>query len=289
MPLRRDQLDERTQWPLANRCIVQGGEMARPLTKIGSDGAPYVRPSVVETQLEEASQLSLADLRKRLRITDRNDPYHLRSECLVHLVREGRRSGDQALMSAVLPVLLGRCEANLLVKVPDGGMQDAASVRQEILDDLAELFVADGSGDFPDELDFYECKFNMAFRALRIDGIRRAARRRKRTIEVVDLPPLEVKSMPDADEDGFARMSEAFRVLPTQEWDAYREPFVQAIEALPSDEREAVVLVHVLGYKEESEDPEEETAAKRCNCTGRTIRNRLTRAAEKLSRFKEDL
>ncbi|MFH2043466.1 MAG: hypothetical protein ABIJ35_13185, partial [Acidobacteriota bacterium] len=118
-------------------------------------------------------------------------------------------------MSAVLPVLLGRCEANLLVKVPDGGMQDAASVRQEILDDLAELFVADGSGDFPDELDFYECKFNMAFRALRIDGIRRAARRRKRTIEVVDLPPLEVKSMPDADEDGFARMSEAFRVLPT--------------------------------------------------------------------------
>ncbi|MFH1554502.1 MAG: hypothetical protein ABII76_06515 [Pseudomonadota bacterium] len=192
-------------------------------------------------------------------------------------------------MSAVLPVLLGRCEANLLVKVPDGGMQDAASVRQEILDDLAELFVADGSGDFPDELDFYECKFNMAFRALRIDGIRRAARRRKRTIEVVDLPPLEVKSMPDADEDGFARMSEAFRVLPTQEWDAYREPFVQAIEALPSDEREAVVLVHVLGYKEESEDPEEETAAKRCNCTGRTIRNRLTRAAEKLSRFKEDL
>lgn len=263
--------------------------MARPLTKIDSDGALYVRPSGVETQLEEASRLSLADLRNRLRITDRNDPSHLRSECLVHLIREGRRSDDQALMSAVLPVLLGRCEANLLVKVPDGGVQDAAGVRQAILDDLAELFVVDGSGDFPDELDFYECKFNMAFRTLRIDGVRRAARQRKRTVQVVDLPPLEVKSMPDAYDDGFARMSEAFRVLPTQEWDSYREPFVQAIEALPPDEREAVVLVHVLGYKEESEDPEEETAATRCNCTGRTIRNRLTRAAAKLSRFKEDL
>lgn len=263
--------------------------MARSLTKTEPDGAQYVRPPGVEVQIDAVAHLPLADLRVRLRITDRNDPGHLCSECLVHLVREGRRSGDQALISTVLPVLLGRCEINLLVKVPDGGMPDAASVRQEILDNLAELFVMDGSGDFPDELDFYECKFNMAFRALRIDAVRRDVRRRKKSIKVVDMPPLEVKSMPDPYEDAFARVSEAFRVLPTQEWDVYREPFVQAIEALPPDEREAVVLVHVLGYKEESENPEEETAATRCNCTGRTIRNRLTRAAAKLSRFKEDL
>lgn len=262
--------------------------MARPLTN-ESDGTLYMRPPGVEAQIDQVVELSLAELRSRLQITDRNDPEYLRSECLVHLVREGRRSGDQALMSTVLPILLGRCEANLLVKVPDGVMPDAANLRQEILDDLAELFVVDGSGDFPDELDFYECKFNMAFRALRIDAVRRDVRRRKRSVEVVDLPPLEVKSMPDPYEDAFARVSEAFRVLPTQEWDAYREPFVQAIEALPPDERDAVVLVHVLGYKEESENPEEETAATRCDCTGRTIRNRLTRAAAKLSRFKEDL
>lgn len=263
--------------------------MARPLTRTELDGALYVRPPGVEVQIDEAAQLSFADLRVRLLVTDRNDPRHLRSECLVHLIREGRRSGNQALMSAVLPVLLGRCEANLLVKVPDGGMPDATSLRQEILDDLTELFVMDGSGDFPDELDFYECRFNKAFRALRIDGVRRDARRRKRTIKVVDLPPPEVENMPDAYEDAFARVSETFRVLPTQEWDVFREPFVQAIEALPPDEREAVMLVHVFGYKVESEDPEEETAATRCKCTGRTIRNRLTRAAAKLSRFKEDL
>ena len=34
---------------------------------------------------------------------------------------------------------------------------------------------------------------------------------------------------------------------------------------------------------------EEETAATLCKCTGRTIRNRLTRAAAKLSPFMEDL
>lgn len=263
--------------------------MARPLTKTEPDGTPYTRPAAVEAQADDAVRLKLADLRHRLLITDRKDPGFLCSECLVHLVRQGRRFGDQALMSAVLPVLLSRCEANLLVTVPDGRMPDAASLRQEILDELTELFVIDGSGDYPDELDFYECRFNKAFRTLRIDAVRREARRRRAFVDVVALPPSEAEGEPDAYEDAFARVSDAFKVFPTQEWDAFREPFVNAIEALPPDEREAVILVHVLGYKEESEDPDEETAATRCNCTGRTIRNRLTRAAAKLLRFKEDL
>jgi DNA-directed RNA polymerase specialized sigma24 family protein len=176
-----------------------------------------------------------------------------------------------------------------LVTVPDGRMPDATSLRQDILDELTELFVLDGLGENPAELDFYECRFNKAFRTLRIDAVRRAARRSKEIIDVAALPPSEAEGEPDAYEDAFARVSDAFKVFPTQEWDAFREPFVNAIEALPPDEREAVILVHVLGYKEESEDPNEETAATRCNCTGRTIRNRLTRAAGKLARFKEDV
>ena len=263
--------------------------MARPLTKTDANGVVYVRPSVVEVQADEAVQLPLPNLRARLLITNRNDPGYLRTECLVHLVRQGRRSGDQTLMSAVLPVLLGRCEANLLVKVPDGAMYDAAILRQEILDEFTELFVIDGTIHCRNALDFYECRFNRAFRTLRIDAVRGEVRRRNQGPRVVDLPPTEVTDEPDNYEDAFASVSDAFKILPTQEWDAYREPFLEAIESLPRDEREAVVLVHVLGYKEESEDPEEETAATRSKCTGRTIRNRLTRAAAKLSRFKEDL
>ena len=211
----------------------------------------YTRPFAVEAQIDDVICLSRSDLQTRLSIVDRKSPGYLRSECLVRLVREGRRSDDQQLMSAVLPVLLGRCEANLFVKVPDGEMPDAASLRQEILDDLTDLFVTDGTGDFPDELDFYECRFNKAFRALRIDAVRRDVRRRKRGIAVADPPPSEAEHATDAYEDAFARGSETFRVLPTQEWDVFREPFVRAIEALPADERDAVILVHVLGYKEE--------------------------------------
>ena len=263
--------------------------MARPLTKTEARDPLYTRPFAVEAQIDQVICLSRSDLQTRLLIADRKAPGYLRSECLVHLVRQGRRSDDQQLMSAVLPVLLGRCEANLLVKVPDGRMPDAASLRQEILEDLTDLFVTDGTGDSPDELDFYECRFNKAFMALRIDAVRRDAGRRKRSITVVDMPRSEAASEPAAYEDAFARVSETFRSLPTQEWDIFREPLMKTIEALPADERAAVILVHVFGYKEESEDPEETTAATRCNCTGRTIRNRLTRAAAKLSRFKEDL
>lgn len=263
--------------------------MAQPLTHTKEEGSLYIRSPVVEAQIDMAVQLSQSDLQARLLITDRNDPHYLVSECLVHLVRKGRRSIDQKLMNTVLPVLLGRCEDNLLAKVPNESMPDASDIRQKILENLTDLIVADGTGNFPDELDFYECRFNLAFRTLRIDAIRREIRRRKHSIVVVDLPPSDSTGEPDAYEDAFARVSENFKVLPTQEWSAFREPLMKAIKALPDDEREAVILVHVLGYEVESEDLEKETAATRCNCTGRTIRNRLTRAASKLSLFKEAL
>jgi hypothetical protein len=261
--------------------------MARPLTKATPDGSPYVRPASVEAQLDEAVQLALPALRPRLMITDKEDAGYLRHECLVHLMRQGRRSGSEELMNAVLPVLLSRCEANLTVTVADGRIPAAADLRQEILDRLTELFVTDGSGGCRSELDFYECRFNRAFRALRIDVLRRDERRRKRIAVVA--PPSKATGEPEAEEDTFARVSDDFRFWPTQEWDALEAPLHDAIEALPPGERDAVILVHVFGYKEESDDPEEETAATRCHCTGRTIRNRLKRAAEKLSRFKEVL
>lgn len=263
--------------------------MARALTKIGPGGTPYVRPPGVEAQIDEAIQLTHRELRSRLLVTDREDTAYLKSECLVHLVRLGLRSGDQSLMNAVLPVLLRRCEVNLLKKIPDDAFRDAPSLRQDILDQLADLFATDGTGPNPDRLDFYECRFNRSLRSLRIDAVRRDVRRSELEGVPVDLPKSVATDGTDTDEDALARVAEAFRILPTQEWGAYREPFLRAIEALPAEEREAVILVHVLGYKEESDDPETKTAATLCGCRGRTIRNRLTRAATKLSRFKEDL
>ena len=52
------------------------------------------------------------------------------------------------------------------------------------------LFAEDGSGDNPDELDFFECRFNLAFRSFWIDFMRRQQAEAKQMEE----SPLENES-----------------------------------------------------------------------------------------------
>lgn len=257
--------------------------MARPLTK-HKDGVRYTRPAAVEANIHDALRTDPNTLRRRLLITDKGASDYLRSECLIHLVREAHRASDDKRRDAALPVLLGRCEAILEAKVSDR-LPNAARLREDVLSELCELLLADGAGDNPDELDFYECKFNLAFRTLRLDVIDRELRMVNRN---ADLPEHGDVDEPDAYEDAFARVSDAFRTPATQQSTLFLEYLWEAINALPPDQRRAVILVHVLGYDEESDHPKKVTAATLCDCTGRTIRNRLSRAAEKLARFKED-
>jgi hypothetical protein len=58
----------------------------------------------------------------------------------------------------------GRCEAILFKRIHDKSRPNAAAIREEILGEFGVLFAEDGSGQNPDELDFYECRFNRAFR-----------------------------------------------------------------------------------------------------------------------------
>ena len=259
--------------------------MARPLTKKDQAGTPYARDADVETQIDEVVDIDLTRLKRRLQVTNHRADDHLRSECLVHLVRHGVRENNQRLVSAVMPVLLGRCEANLIVKIPDWRLPTASELRETVLGEFSEMFAVDGSVEAPDDLDFFECKFNRAFRALRIDLVRSETARLK---HVAPMPQGE-DGEAEADDEALARVCDSLQIPSTAEASIHMKELLDAIDALPPQERDAVMLVRVMGYKEESEDPTEETASTRCNCTGRTIRNRLTRAAAKLAHFKERL
>jgi hypothetical protein len=259
--------------------------MARPLTKYSKEGALYTRPPAVEANIDGALLIDLPTLRGRLLVTDKAAPDYLRSECLVHLVRDAHRSGDVTRRDGVFTVLLGRCEAILKAKISDR-LPNAGELRELVLSELGELLIADGTGDHPDELDFYECRFNLAFRTLRIDVVTRELDEVNRA---ANLPEERDSGEPDAYEDAFARVSEAFQTPATQQRALFLEDLLKAIKALPPDERKAVILIHFLGYDEESDKSDKVTAATLCNCTGRTIRNRLSRAAAKLAHcFKED-
>lgn len=254
--------------------------MAQPLTKHYPDGRRYSRPEPIETAIESLLTENLETLSDRAGIHDPSSPAHIASECLVHLIRDARRRDDEATMNALLPPLLRRCESVLLSKVSKG-LPNAQEIREEILGQFSELFAEDGSGPNPDELDFFEVHFNSALRTLRIDILRKEARLQKFRTSGVFSEGHEGK--PISDEE----LSQYLRRPATQERTLVLGQLKEAINALPADERKAVILCHILGYDQESDDPEKITAATICGVKGRTIRNRLKRAAERLSSFKE--
>jgi hypothetical protein len=186
-------------------------------------------------------------------------------------------------MNDLLPVLLRRCEESLKGAVPDGS-PNASDTREEVLGQFGELFAIDGSDEDKLRLDYFECRFNRAFRALRLSVWRKDTRRAKR-----------FQPLPDIDENiasddaRLCHLSAAFidNSAATQQKNDVHAKLRAAVEALPPEEREAVSLVYFLGYDVESEDPRKETAATRAKVTGRTIRNRLARAEKTLSEFME--
>lgn len=258
--------------------------MALPLTKTTKRGIVYTRPPEVEAQIDEAALLSPAELKLRLDVTKPEKAGFLRHETLVHFLRRGIATGSMATFNAILPVLLKRCEKTLEGKIFKS-LPAVAELREEILGAFAELFASDGAGDVPNELDFYECRFNRAFRMFWIDHATREVEQSGRFTVVETEEELDEAL---ADEECLKEISDSLH-HDTPEARLRMQQLLEAIDTLPEKERDAVVLVYIMGFKEESNDPDEETAATKCKCTGRTIRNRLASAAAKLARFKEKL
>jgi hypothetical protein len=259
--------------------------MAQPLTKTkGDDGTLYTRFPEIEAAIEAALGQDLGMLGHRAAIRDRKSSEHLASECLVHLIRDAHRRGDEKRRDRLLSALLERCHAILNKKV-DGDIPNAVMLRKQILNDFGALFAIDGSAEDKLELDYFEVRFNHAFQNFRITRLRPVFALLEKEIELPEASGETVES--ELDNEVLARLATLHGDTSSPEDRVFRNQVVRAINALPSDEREALVLVHYFGFKIESEDPDETTAATLCRVRGRTIQNRLNRAKAKLSRLKE--
>jgi len=259
--------------------------MARPLEKT-TNAKLYTRPPEIEAAADAVLGQDLATQRRRALIRDRHHSEYLPSECLVHLIREAKRRSDDPARDKLLRLLLTRCEANLNVKV-DGQITGAVQLREDILGDFAELFAIDGSAEDRHELDFFEVRFDKAF------FIFRATRVRSELAHLNSQTPLAEPSdeitliEQELDDEALARVWDLYGVRNNPEDRVFRKQVFDAIKALPPDQRRAVVLVHLLGFKQGSENPYETTAATLCGVDERTIRNRLRRAFAALSKLQE--
>jgi DNA-directed RNA polymerase specialized sigma24 family protein len=261
--------------------------MAQPLQKTKRSGTLYVRPPEIEAAIDAALAQDRKTLCSRAKIRNRNAQHYLPSECLVHLIRHARRQGEGQGRDALLSLLLARCAVNLLHTVLESEVDSARELREDILGDFAELFAIDGSLADKHHLDFFEARFNLAFRSFRITRVRPALERQNMEMFLAEdgeeLPASDV----GVDDHVLNRLAAMQSAHDNPEKQLFRKQIHDAIKALPRHERNAVVLCRLMGFKEESEDPREQTAATLCGVTGRTIRNRLTRALAKLSNLKE--
>jgi DNA-directed RNA polymerase specialized sigma24 family protein len=261
--------------------------MARPLTKCRKDGRRYVRRPDIESKIEVAFGQPLSVLIERAAISDSKAANYLPSECLVYLVREARRNNDDRKVDDLISLLFIRCEKLVRAKLRRDSFENPDEVVDEVLEQLGELFAIDGTDqDKKLKLDIYECVFNKACLALCINAINREFRRTDNTVSLT--PECDEDESP-AHESLMLRVAKlkapAASVIDAEELEKLR----RAIEALPKDERDAVVLVHLLGHDAASDDKTKTTAATICGVTGRTIFNRLARAAKKLAQFMEKL
>jgi hypothetical protein len=260
--------------------------MVRELKKRNKDGVLYKRPEAIESLIEVALQQDLERLHRRAWLTERQGGEFLPMECLVHLIRDALRRGERSLFDALLRPLLARAEQMLKAKIPDTGLPNAADIRENILSDFSFLFVEDCHDEQKNELDYFECRFNSAFACFRIDFLRRESTRSK---NLEQFPANDEGAGVDSDERSVKSQEVEWSVPATQVQTIFGKERLKAIVGLPEEERKVVILCGVLGFKEESEDPTIVTAATLCGVTGRTIRNRLKRAAAKLSNFREDV
>lgn len=257
--------------------------MIRPLTKCKPDGTAYARPTEVETALEVALGLEPAELLRRASAADTNSAEFIRPECLVHIIRSAHREGNERLRDQVLAALFRRCRMILLATLPDSRIANARDLRDDVISELGKRFARDGSGEKPDLLDFFEIRFEDAFAKLRIDIVRPELRRARAT---VSLPVTDDGAEPTA--HALAQAAQALHTETARLHDRARDLHAE-IDALPLPLRDAAMLVHRLGFKIESEDPNELTASRICGVSSRTMRTRLKQAFDLLlQRFKEE-
>lgn len=255
-----------------------------PLRKKTLEGELYCRPKEVESSIAALSRLPAEKVVERSRIRDSKDNDYVRTECLLHFVRHSTFGHDKNASFDLFAALLDRVEQSAVPELTRRNRRSDSEpesmllveVREAIIEKFQDMLCADQT-EYEVRLDFFECRFNSALAALRLDKREEVGRKHKRSKriamdEVSNEPSIEV-------EEAYARLREPQNAESSDF--LYRLKVQAAINSLPAEERQVIELLD-RGLPIESQDDQVLSIVKVVGCVEKTVRNRRDRAIRKL-------
>jgi DNA-directed RNA polymerase specialized sigma24 family protein len=256
---------------------MRGNWPVRPLTRARRDGgAIYVRETEVERQVRELSALPDRIRKERLLASAAwGDSQRAREETLVYFLREYTVRGEDGTAWEIAEALSKRIALHIQRAMRRWRLtpEDEKDCVQDLYAALWEaLFRRDETSEFW-EVRFWVCLDRRLWNLIE---------KRQATADAEVRPGDESPAMSDNEmESGLERiLSKMSGTDAGPEALALRR---DALKSLNENEVRAIYLVYIAGLPEESEDPLRPSAAKALGVTGRSIRNYLKRAKEKLT------
>lgn len=252
--------------------------MVIPLKKTTKEGEIYYRRVEIEQALNELDGLSPDQLVERLRCTKQAVPF----EVFIYYLRHSEIVLTEKHLKPIFITFYSRLEAALRKSVSEAWLDHAIAIREEIAEQVVEM-IAQARESQEDKMYYWEINFNHALAKLRTDVLRKYGPARE-TDPLINSVPLTHEGDDGHEISPEVDIAAADFVNPNPsklDNETFRLRLMDAINGLPEDERCAVGLL-LQGMQIESQDPEVMTIAKALACTDRTVRNRLTRAYEKL-------
>ncbi len=257
--------------------------LPEPLRKKRADGSLYQRPSEIEASLAALELLPIKEIVERSKILDPHSAEYLPSECLLHFLRNTRKSTEiddfrelflslrQRILAAT-PALERRSAgtSKLAVRAVD------VSIQEGVLDAFNEMLCKDRN-DYDDRLDYFEIRFNSALARLRLTARRTVMRTDSRT---ESMSPEEDTNAPSPEVEAALTKLKGFGEEEMPDF-LYRSRLLAAINTLPNDEKRVIELI-LQDFLIDSTDPEVLTISKILGCSEKTVRNRRDRAFLKL-------
>ena len=246
---------------------------ARPLRRLRKDGAPYVREPHVEQRIRALLALPEPARRARLALADRRHADFVGEEVLVYFLRAYRRAGDEAGAWQIAERLTERVAGHVRRHIERWrlGPDDADDCARDLFAALfAAVFDDEPAGEFW-EVRFWVCLDRRLWNLLE---------KRQAAADLAET------GRGAAEEDG-APDGPLLRVPDPKLGPERVAELGEALALLTENERLAVYLCRVEGWPEESDDPLRPSAARVLGVTGRSVRNYLKRAENKLRSWEQ--